>query len=297
MPSSKEEIRPLLKLWAGLYNAAPKLYIPGTKFDVAFTILAVLFMTFLRFINTYLYLDILNFDPSNPRTKYAIVCTSSAMHSLMLVPSLWSVLRDQPYKPSASIASAPKYYQATVTALLQLCTGYMIYDFIFMIRDNGWALHPDDIPFAAHHFVTVLYMSQTRVLGAGHISAMTLMWSGEFSNPLQNAHNVSRFAIQMMPLDTFWHAMHPYVELTFACVYCFMRAVVGPLQIIHITYDLLTKEGRKNIPWWTIVLWIIMIWGIILGSIPWTIESYDMVMDGLDVKYTKDWDYGPRFEF
>jgi hypothetical protein len=72
--------------------------------------------------------------------------------------------------------------------------------------------------------------------------------------------------------------------------------VVGPLQIIHISYDLLTQEGRKNIPLYIGIIWIIMIWGIILGSMPWTVESIEMAMDGLQVKYNETYNYGPRYE-
>ncbi len=223
-------------------------------------------------------------------------CTTSSCHSLVLVPSLWAALRDQPYKPSASISSAPQYYKDAVTALLSFCTGYMVYDFIFMLYVNNWSVDPGDIPFMAHHVVTTLYMSQVRVLEAGHISAMTLMWSGEFSNPLQNGHTVTRFAIQMAEDGTLWHIVHPFVEFIFAVVYFVFRAFVGPVQIIHITYDLLTKDGRKTIPLYISIGWIIMIWGIILGSIPWTKECYEMAMDGLEVKYHKGYDYGPGYE-
>ena len=140
-------------------------------------------------------------------------------------------------------------------------------------------------------------MSQTRVLGAGHISAMGLMFTGEFTNPMQNSHAITRFAIQMAGDDSFWHAIHPYVEYIYAVCYFFFRSVVGPLQIIHISYDLLTKEGRKHIPLYIGIVWIIMIWGIILGSMPWTLESFEMVKDGLEVKYHASYEYGPRYEF
>eukprot|EP00553_Chaetoceros_curvisetus_P003665 CAMPEP_0204635038 /NCGR_PEP_ID=MMETSP0717-20131115/30627_1 /ASSEMBLY_ACC=CAM_ASM_000666 /TAXON_ID=230516 /ORGANISM="Chaetoceros curvisetus" /LENGTH=166 /DNA_ID=CAMNT_0051653657 /DNA_START=1 /DNA_END=501 /DNA_ORIENTATION=+ len=165
-----------------------------------------------------------------------------------------------------------------------------------MLYIKNWTIVPDDIPFLGHHVVTTLYMSQVRVLEAGHISAMTLMWSGEFSNPLQNGHVITRFAIQMTEDGTLWHIVHPFLELMFAIVYFVFRALLGPVQIAHITYDLLTREGRKNIPLYISIGWIIMIWGILIGSIPWTKECYEMALDGLEVKYHKDYDYGPGYE-
>lgn len=296
MASSEKEIPFLLKVWGGLYNAVPNLYIPGTKFEIGFTIVSCIVISCIRLSMDLVYTKLFNFGPENPRTADMSSCTASAIHSLLLVPALWSVLRDQPYKPTAPIAGSPKYYQDAVTALLQLCTGYMFYDFIFLLKAGGGKIEPDMIPFAAHHIVTVIYMSQTRVIGAGHISAMTLMWSGEFTNPIQNSHNVSRFAIQMAHESAMWHTLHPIIEFTYAFFYFIFRAFVGPMQIIHISYELLTKEGRKNIPLKIGIVWIILIWGIILGSIPWVLESLDMVKDGLVVKYHKDYDYGPRYE-
>jgi hypothetical protein len=291
-----EKVPSFLEFWAGLYNAAPKVIIPGTQFPIGFTILFVIFFSSARFFYTYLHTQVFGFDFENPKTRLMIACSTSLTHSLILIPALWQALRCQPYKPSAPIANSPKYYQDAVTALLQVCTGYMVYDFIFMLAWNNWTVHPDDIAYIGHHIVTIAYMSQTRVLGAGHISAMGLMLTGEFTNPMQNTLAITRFAIQMATEDSFWHFIHPYAEFIYAVSYAFFRSVVGPLQIIHISYDLLTQEGRKNIPLYIGIIWIIMIWGIILGSMPWTVESIEMAMDGLQVKYNETYNYGPRYE-
>lgn len=281
-----------MKLWGGLYNATPKICIPGTNLDIGFALLSSLLMTAVRFTQEYIFSEILGFDLMNPKAHRMAIFASSATHSCLLVPALWSVLCDQPYVPSASIKNAPQYYKDATNALLSLCSGYMLYDFFFMVKDAGWTLKPDDIAFAGHHVVTLVYMSGVRVMGAGHISAMTLMWSGEFTNPIHNLHNISRFAIQLTDEDSFWHVINPYIELVFAVMYTFFRALVGPMQIIHLSYDLLTKEGRKNVPWYVSAFLIPMCSGIIIGSIPWTIESWDMMKDGLNVKYHKDYDYG-----
>jgi len=285
-----------LKFWSGFYSSCPKVYLPGTQFDVGFIFLSTIFFCSLRLSIEYFYANYHGFDPENIRFGDITSSSTSTLHSLILVPSLLFALRDQPYMPAGSITNAPQYYKDTVTALLSFCTGYMCYDFVFLLIKGGGTILPADIPFVGHHIVTSLYMSQCRVLGAGHISAMSLMCSGEFSNPLQNGHNITKMAIQLTAENTFWHAIHPYLEYIFAAVYFFFRAIFAPVQLSQISYHLLTKEGRKNIKIYIGIPWIIMIWGIILGSIPWTIETWEMLSDGLEVKYHKDYDYGPGYE-
>ena len=44
MTSTKNDVPFLMKFWGGLYNAAPKIYIPGTEFDIGFILLSALFL-------------------------------------------------------------------------------------------------------------------------------------------------------------------------------------------------------------------------------------------------------------
>lgn len=287
----------LIDTWVQIYNHVPKLYVPGTKFDVGFTILSTVILSLIRVITKYVYINLFQFDPSNRRTLEISASTTSCIHSLLLVPTLWQLLRDQPFQPSAKIEKAHQRYKDGVTSMLQLCTGYMIYDFIFMVMMEGWSIHADDVAFVAHHFVTIIVMTQTRVLGAGQVFTMNLMWSGEWTNPLQNLFYVTKYAIQMTPEDSLVHLIHPYVEITYAIFYLIFRAIVGPALIIYNTYDLwFTERGRKNIPFKVSLLWCPLTAGVVIGSIPWTLEAYEMILDGLhQVKYHKDFDYGPRF--
>ena len=292
----RETSSSIIKAWSTLYNFTPKLYLPGTKFDVLFAGLSALILTVFRIFFINLYTSVLEWDGSNIRTKSVSAYSVSIVHSLMLCFGLWPILRDQRYSPLAKMNVAPKYWQDASTALMQFCTGYMIYDFTFMLKESGWIPKTEDYAFLAHHVVTTLYMSQTRVLGYGHVSAMGLMFTGEITNPLQSFHSISRYAIQMAPSHSLWHVVHPYAELLHAVLYGFVRAVIGPLQISHISYLLIFTKQGKSIPFLVSIPWIIMIWGIILGSIPWTLEAVGMAMDGLTVKYHKDYDYGPGFE-
>lgn len=292
MPMPKGVLR-----WSNLYNSAPKLYIPFTQFDIGFSILSFCILCLLRLCSEYLFIHILQFNPNSHKTIESASSLVSSIHATVLCSGLWPVLRSQPYNPIARIDSAPKEYQSAVTALLSLCTGYMVYDFIFMIRSNDWEIHPDDVAFMGHHVGTSVYMSSCRIMGMGHISAMSLMFTGELSNPFHNGHLITKFGIQLAPEGSIFHIIHPYMELAFCFIYVIMRGFVGPLQNIHITYQLLfTKEGRANVNIIVSLLAIFVIWGVILGSIPWTKECWSMLKDGLEVKYDQNWDYGPRYE-
>ncbi len=299
--TSKEKVHThtnkVFQFWSNFYDSCPKLYLPYTQFDIGFTIVSFFVISLLRLFNEYIFINILRFDGSTYKTIESAAALTSLTHAIVLCHGLWNLLISQPYVPCAKIESTPKAYQSGVTAMLQMCTGYMFYDAIFMIRSNGWSMHPDDTSYFAHHFVTILYMSQTRVLGLGHISAMGLMFTGEVTNPLQNGHLITKFGIQMASKGSLFHILHPYIELAFSFAYFIFRAIVGPIQIAHITYDLLlTKRGRTNVPLIVSISWVVMIWGIIIGSIPWTKECLDMISDGLQVKYDESWNYGPRYE-
>jgi len=295
---SNESIPPVLRFWSGMYNAVPKIYLPGTKFDVSFTIVCSIVIFSVRLLFDSIFQGYLGW---NPNSKYTTDCAASAasiFHSVVLCTGLASALRYvYPSLPIAKMSEAPQWWQDVANALLQFCTGYMFYDFFGMLRDNNWAIDVGDIAFVGHHIATVAYMSSCRSLGVGHISSMALMLTGELTNPLQNALHISRYAIQVEPVGTLWHVTHPYIELVYAVCYSFVRLVVGPVQIINITYHLLfTKLGRERVPLYTGLVWVALIWGIILGSLPWTFEAIAMVKDGLEVKYDRHFDYGPRFE-
>lgn len=292
----KKSLKSGVLFWSNLYKRAPKIYVPFTNFDIGFSIISWCLICLLRLLNEYIFVNILEFDPTTYKTIESASAMTSLTHAIVLCTGLWSVLTSQPYVPSARLDSAPEEYQMAVTALLQLCTGYMFYDGTFMCRSNGWSIHPEDVAFFGHHLVTIMYMSQCRVLGYGHISAMGLMFTGELTNPFQNGHLITKFGIQLASSGSFFHTIHPYVEYIFAITYFIVRAFVGPTQIAHITYHFLfTKQGR-TVPFIVSIFWILMIWGIILGSIPWTKECLTMIQDGLKVKYDESWDYGPRYE-
>jgi hypothetical protein len=195
--------------------------------------------------------------------------------------------------------------------------GYMINDIIGLMMTSRWQYNPDDIPYMIHHVGTIIYMTlvstlnaviflsfhglnnfvsmfivQARHVGAGHMSAMTLMFTGEVTNPFQNIHSITKFWIQMEKAGPLLRNIHIYNEFLYAVIYSVVRLLIGPIQILHITYALLfTRQGRENIPLWVSLLWIVIIWGLILGSLPWSFEALSMAMDGFNLKYDENFNY------
>ena len=121
---------------------------------------------------------------------------------------------------------------------------------------------------------------------------MTLMFTGEITNPFQNIHTITKFWIQLETAGPLLRSIHIYIEFLHAVSYALIRLIVGPIQIIHITYSLLcTRQGRENIPLWISAIWLFIIWGLIIGSLPWSFEAWQMAIDGFQLKYDEKYDY------
>lgn len=147
-----------------------------------------------------------------------------------------------------------------------------MYDIVFsiLVPKMGNLLEGDDWVFLVHHIVTSIYMTSTRFIGAGHQSAMICMLLGEATNPFHNLYYFLQEAMKLsccngslaqtiLDIDTFM----------FASTYVIIRALVAPpILMFHVSYDLL-MNGRKNIPIWVSLIWILLIWGVSIGSYPW----------------------------
>ena len=121
-----------------------------------------------------------------------------------------------------------------------------------------------------HTQATGFYMTSSRVIGAGHISALICMLLGEATNPVHNSFMISELAKTLDDYNGEASFLVFAIEITFCVLYVFFRVVLGPIGMLHITYDLLfTKKGRQNIPIALKIVWLIMIWGVVFGSIPW----------------------------
>jgi hypothetical protein len=130
-----------------------------------------------------------------------------------------------------------------------------------------------------------MYMTQTRVYQAGHMSAMMCMLLGEFSNPLHNMYWIGNAA---MTLDCcngpLVEELHFWIETAFSLLYLLLRVIVGPIACAHMTWDLLgTKQARENLPLTIRVFWTFMIWAVEVGSISWIVFSYGMLVKNLGI--------------
>ena len=158
----------------------------------------------------------------------------------------------------------------------------MLYDAIFtLLLPNNFELKGDDQMFMVHHVITALYMTSTRIVGAGHQSAMICMFLGELTNPVHNMFYFLEAAMELSCCNGVVAQTAQYVNtFVFASLYVVVRAVGAPVFLmLHACFDLLAN-GRKDIPLLLIIAWCALIWAVALGSIPWIEECWGMLQEG-----------------
>jgi hypothetical protein len=290
MTTSKEYEEPwLLQQWSWVYRTVPKVHIPFTNFDVSITILAAISLYFVKLLGERI-LEAYGWPSDDPLTKEGAASIAAIAHSTTLVPGLWFALRSQPYVPSSKMSEHPQWWQDAVTTLLQFCTGYMIYDGLVNIVILRWetGMNPSDWMFLGHHFATSFYMTSSRLVGAGHISALTCMLLGEATNPAHNSFMISQLA-KTLEIHNDESLLVYVIEVLFCTLYIVFRVVLGPIGMLHITYDLVvTERGQKNIPMALKLVWLLMIWGVVFGSVPWIQECYEMLVKHAEAATTSD---------
>ena len=288
---SKEQIPTILRPWIKLYRSTPKLNIPGTQVDFAFSLRCAVLFSIIRLSARYLLYS-LGWPHGHLDTYFTSACIASVCHSTMILPALAALLLSQKYVPSGKLTTSPIWYQDGVSSVMGFCTGYMIYDSILGYIIETWqpgvgpVLTGDDYSYLGHHILTTLYMISARWKQAGHMSAMMLMFNGEFSAPVMNVHLMLEKALEqqcMMEKFGSWLPMaFAYNEQLFAYLYLVCRVAVSPLVIGYVSYDLLfTKRGRANVPLWLSICWMPMCWGVQFGSIPWIMSCIETVKRGV----------------
>lgn len=181
----------------------------------------------------------------------------------------------------AILIVAPAWWQELAHLLLQFTTGYMVYDTVFSIYlPKSTNMESDDWVFLAHHIATSVYMTSARIMGAGHQSAMICMFLGEATNPFHNMFYFLQEAVKLTCCNGALTQTAMYVNtFVFCSTYVVIRAVLAPpVLMLHASYDLLAN-GRKDIPLWVMIMWIALIWGVAIGSIPWIEECWGLLMD------------------
>ena len=266
--NKEQKIPPILKPWICVYRSTSKFNIPGTSVDIAFSLHCAAAFSILRvFFRQLLYW--LGWTVGAPDTLFTAACLVSICHSSLLLPGLGAVLLSQKFVPSGQLLTSPVWYQDATHSLLGFCTGYMMYDSVMGYILETWqpgvgpVLSGDDWLFLGHHILTTLYMVSARWQKAGHMSAMILMFNGEFSAPIMNMHFILEKALQQDCCKgiAWLPAVFAINEQLFSVVYLVCRVVVSPFVISYVTYDLLfTKNGRRDVPLWLSISWMPMCW-------------------------------------
>lgn len=276
----------LANFWLRIYHSVPKICIPGTNLDVGFMFLSAAYLYGCRLVSEKA-LESQGWPASpNAKTIEAAASMAGVCHSTALVPLLGVLLLNQPYKPTARVDTGPQWYQDSVSAALQFCTGYMVYDTVMnlivlrYVPGEGVKFQDSDLLYLGHHIATIFYMTCCRVLKAGHISAFACMFWGELTNPFFNSYLICQIAKDMDccngPLS---QTLSSYIEIACGILFIAIRAFIGPVVLgIHATVDLIfAKTARENIPIALRLFFAAMIWGVLIGSIPWIYTFVDIL--------------------
>jgi hypothetical protein len=294
------------KTWLFIYYAIPKLHVPTTNLNISFALFSALFLTSVRYLAEYVLIQSFGwptittttttslptfFINGSTATKEAAGSCAAICHSSILCLGLLVAFATQKCDPVSKRMDHPQWWQDYSDALLQFCTGYMIYDAIINILLLRWdpqtqllpLLNDDDKLFLVHHMMTSFYMTSSRLVGAGHMSAMVCMLVGEATNPLHNLYMMGEVAMtQECCNGPTTQSIHAYVSVAFAATYYVARAIVSPITMTIVSYCLIgTKRGRTNIPLIINIVWNILIWAVIFGSYSWIIKCQGILVDFL----------------
>lgn len=278
----------LCQVWCRTQAAAPSIPILGM--DFGFTVLSAFFLAAVRFLMEYTQVYIFDWPEASFVTKNAASSAAAIVHSTLLVPTLATCFIKRPYQPSESLdgETVPRWYQQTATALLQFCSGYMLYDGLLNVLWLNYTLNPaglgdDAVVFGVHHIATFLYMTSTRILQAGHQSAMICMLLGECTNPFHNAYYIALAAQSLDCCNGSWSQwMFSVIEFTFASSYFVARALIAPVAWSHLTYCLWFRRNPR-IPLWILSIWTFLIWLVEIGSIPYIGTCYNLTVKYLQI--------------
>lgn len=306
----------ILRPWVAAYRACPKLRIPGTTVDVAFSLVAALLFALVR-ISARRLLAFLGWpsatflraecdgDAGCEATLFAAACLTSLVHCSTVLPGLGSCLYHTKafggYVPSAKMDSAPRWWRDAAAATVAFTTGYMIYDSVVGYAVETWVgaadaegggwfgrgrpvLNDEDLMYLVHHVLCTLCMLSARIQGSGHLAAMILMFTGEFTAPVMNAQLILQRALSIGAGGEGAERIAAVVDQVYSLLYVLFRTPVvgiGYVCAAHLTYDLLfTKRGRKNASIWVSLAWMPMIWGVLIGSIPTLYGCFNILRDG-----------------
>lgn len=282
--SETKQIPTIAKFWRKLYQTVPAFNVPFTNLPISFALASAAVLMTVRITSDLVLRTVIGWPDES--SQWAASSLTGITHSSLLCPGLVTAFLTHKYDPSEPLSKAPGWWQDLVNALLQFCTGYMVYDAIFIVLvrfdlSESWipSLEADDYMYLAHHFMTSTYMTQSRVYQAGHMSALMCMLLGEATNPFMNGWFVTSKAITLDCCNgSVMQILHHYIEIAFAASYLFFRAVLGPLYFVPMSWSLLTSQNAKeHLPMWVRLFWTFMIWAVVLGSYSWMVTCAEML--------------------
>lgn len=272
--------------WLRVYHALPRCKLPLLRLDISLTLASFVYLTCVRFVIPFLLSNFLGWPEGDINTSLASASVVSMFHSVPLCIGLIVAFSTQKYSPIAKFDEAPTWWREFSDALLQFCTGYMVYDSLVnscWLRWDGerFQLTDDDYLFLAHHFMTSFYMTSTRIIQAGHMSAMICMLLGELTNPFMNFYMIGGLNTALnCCMSQSLEKLYATNEIVFAVLYNIFRVILAPVFLIPVTYQLvLTKKGRENIPLPLALFWSLMIYGVMFGSASWIVKCHGIYMD------------------
>lgn len=119
-----EQISIFLQPWLAIYRSLPKVVVPGLNLDIAFTLVCALIFTCIDYACAF----VINSSLAWPwiESRAAAGSLTTIIHASVLVVGLLICLVTEPYSPSKRMDSHPLWWQDASSALIQLCTGYMV---------------------------------------------------------------------------------------------------------------------------------------------------------------------------
>ena len=293
-PNIDEAIPSLVTFYLRLYKAVPTVYFPGTSLDIGFMTFWMIFFFMIRCIVVPAFLA-----AGWPQEKVSTFDAAASFvggyfHAPQIVPLTFVLITTQkPYNPSAVVKDAPRWWQDASDAALQLCTAYMVYDFFFLVwtrrvPDQGVVLDSDAVLFMAHHFMTFFYMTTSRIYGAGQCSALTCVFLGEFTNTTFNTYFIYDMAKRVgLTFSPFYAQFVMPVEVFTAALYLLFRVVLCPVILTYVSYKLMVdKPIRAYTPLALRLIWVVLIYGVLFGSINQNIIFYNMLKGYMRYKTT-----------
>jgi len=106
---------------------------------------------------------------------------------------------------------------------------------------------------------------------------MMCMLLGECTNPLHNSFFIGEKAMQLACCNgPMAQQVFRAIEIVFSFSYVAVRGLIAPLFFAPMTWDLWAR-GRKHIPIWLVFFWTLLIWSVLIGSWPWTVECWGVL--------------------